>query len=66
MPVKNILLLGYPYAERSFGRGFVKQLNRPMVTIIGRFLCDVLAQQRPGLLCVKGAVSEADRGIDTL
>jgi len=40
--------------------GFVKQLNRPMVTIIGRFLCYALARQRPGLPCVKGAVSEAD------
>ena len=39
---------------------FVKQLNRPMVTIIGRFLCYALARQRPGLPCVKGAVSEAD------
>nr|DAV07879.1 MAG TPA: hypothetical protein [Caudoviricetes sp.] len=31
-----------------------------MVTIIGRFLCYALARQRPGLPCVKGAVSEAD------
>ena len=34
-----------------------------MVTIIGRFLCYALARQRPGLPCVKGAVSEADWGI---
>ena len=45
---------------RTLQRGFVRQLNRPMVTIIGRFLCYVLARQRPGLPCVKGAVSEVD------
>ena len=41
-------------------RVLVKQLNRPMVTIIGRFNCYALARKRPRLPCAKGAVSEAD------
>ena len=41
-------------------RVFVRQLNRPMGTITGRFLCDALTRQRLRLPCAKGAVSEAD------
>ena len=44
------------------GAGFVKQLNRPMVTIIGRFLCYALARQRPVLPCVKGGFGASQNG----
>ena len=47
-PLRNDGIYHYGIKKTTVFRAlFVKQLNRPMIVIIGRFLCYALERQRP-------------------